>query len=459
MATTIIDRITGFFRKDSAAGMMLLFGTILALIIANSPLLDWYLHMLEDVHIQLGFGNFVIDNNIHYWINDGLMVIFFLLIGLEIKRELKYGELSSVQSALLPAIAAVGGATIPALIFWGFNSGTAYMDGWAVPMATDIAFVIGVLALLGSRVPVWAKVFVTAIAVVDDLIAVLVIAFFYTEEISMVALGVAGVCLLILLLLNYRGVNKLSPYMIIGFIMWWAVLKSGVHATIAGVVLGFAIPASRSWGVEKLKEYAQKGFDLFQQAEDDDLPVTREQALHHMDTTVNHAESPLHRLEHKLYTPVYFVIMPLFAFSNAGIEFNAEVMGHAFVSTLTYGIAIGLFIGKQVGILGSTWLLTKAGFTNLSDNKETWKTVYGVALLAGIGFTMSLFIANLSFTDFEILEFSKIGILLGSLVSGGLGYILLSRRPDYGAETQQPYDVPEGNDEAKVTPEGEATEE
>ncbi|HLR26492.1 MAG TPA: Na+/H+ antiporter NhaA, partial [Fodinibius sp.] len=172
MATTIIDRITGFFRKDSAAGMMLLFGTILALLIANSPLLDWYLHMLEDVHIQLGFGNFIIDNNIHYWINDGLMVIFFLLIGLEIKRELKYGELSSVQSALLPAIAAVGGATIPALIFWGFNSGTAYMDGWAVPMATDIAFVIGVLALLGSRVPVWAKLFVTAIAVVDDLIAV-----------------------------------------------------------------------------------------------------------------------------------------------------------------------------------------------------------------------------------------------------------------------------------------------
>lgn len=450
MAVNIIDRITGFFRKDSAAGMMLLFGTILALIVANSPLADWYHHMLE-THIVLGFSDFMIDESVHYWINDGLMAIFFLLIGLEIKRELKYGELSSVQSALLPAVAAVGGAVLPAIIFYGFNAGTEFMNGWAVPMATDIAFVIGVLALLGSRVPIWAKVFVTAIAVVDDLIAVLVIAFFYTEQISMIALSIAAVCLVILLLFNYKGVNKLSPYMIIGFIMWWAVLKSGVHATIAGVVLGFAIPAARGWGVEQLKEYAQQGFDLFKQAEDEDLPVTREQALHHMDETVAHAESPLHRLEHKLATAVYFVIMPLFAFSNAGIEFNAEIVGHAFTSTLTYGIALGLFFGKQIGILGSTWLLTKAGFTDLVDNKETWKTVYGVALLGGIGFTMSLFIANLSFSDFEILEFSKIGILLGSLVSGVIGYYLLSRAPDYGAETQQPFDVPEGN-ETEVQP-------
>lgn len=430
--------------------MMLLLATIAALIIANSPLGDAYHHMLES-HIVLGISDLMIDKSVHHWINDGLMAVFFLLIGLEIKRELKYGELSSVQSALLPVIAAVGGATLPALIFYGFNGGTSFMDGWAIPVATDIAFVVGVLALLGSRVPIWAKVFVTAVAVVDDLIAVLVIAFFYTEQISMGALGIGAVCLIILLLFNYRGVNKLSPYMIVGFIMWWAVLKSGVHATVAGVMIGFAIPASRGWSIDRLKEYAQEGFDLFKQAADEDLSVTKDQALHHMDKTLEHAESPLHRLEHKLHNSVYFVIMPVFAFANAGVIFDPEVMSDAFVSTLTLGIALGLFFGKQVGIFGATWILTKLGFSGLSSNRETWKVVYGVALLSGIGFTMSLFIANLSFdpvNEFRLLEFSKVGILIGSLVSGVMGYYFLSRAPQYGADTQQPFDVPEGGEEA-----------
>lgn len=446
---SIKEKIYDFFKKDSAAGMMLLFATVAALVIANSPLGEAYHHMLES-HIVLGISDLVIDKSVHHWINDGLMAVFFLLIGLEIKRELKYGELSSVQSAILPAVAAFGGAVLPAVIFYGFNGGTDLMNGWAIPVATDIAFVVGVLALLGSRVPIWAKVFVTAVAVVDDLIAVLVIAFFYTEQISMGALGIAALCLLVLLYFNYRGINKLSPYMIIGFIMWWAVLKSGVHATIAGVIVGFAIPASRGWSLERLTEYAQEGFELFQQAANKDLPVTKEQALHHMDETLEHAESPLHRLEHKLHTSVYFVIMPVFAFANAGVVFDPEVMGQAIVSPLTWGITLGLFFGKQIGIFGSTWLLTKLGFSGLASNKETWKVVYGVALLAGIGFTMSLFIANLSFDpveEFRLLEFSKVGILLGSLVSGLLGYYFLSRAPEFGAETQQPYDVPEGGGE------------
>ncbi|MDX1637001.1 MAG: Na+/H+ antiporter NhaA [Balneolaceae bacterium] len=440
--TSTIGKIQDFFKRDSAAGIMLLLATVLALIVANSPLGEAYHHLLE-MHVVLGFSDLMIDKSLHHWINDGLMAIFFLLIGLEIKREMKYGELSSVQSALLPAVAAFGGALIPALIFYGFNGGTEFMDGWAIAIATDIAFVIGVVALLGSRVPVWAKVFVTAIAVVDDLIAVLVIAFFYTESISMAALGVAAVCMFFLLVLNYRGVNKLSPYMIIGFIMWWAVLKSGVHATIAGVVLGFCIPASRGWSMERLVEYAREGFELFEQASDEDLPVTREQALHHMDATLEHAESPLHRLEHKLHFSVYFVIMPVFAFANAGVLFDPEVMSQAFASTLTWGITLGLFLGKQIGIFGSTWLLTKMGFSGLTSSRETWKVVYGVALLAGIGFTMSLFIANLSFTDPKLLEFSKVGILLGSLISGLLGYYFLSRRPDYEADSQESFDIPD----------------
>src|SRR5699024_8668329 len=332
-----------------------------------------------------------------------------------------------------------------AVIFYSFNGGTPFMDGWAMSIATDIAFVVGVLALLGSRVPVWAKVFVTAIAVVDDLIAVLVIAFFYTEEINMIALGIAGICLLVLLLFNYRGVNRIAPYMLIGFVMWWAALESGIHASIAGAVIGLAMPASRGWSVTKLKNYAREGFELFQQAGDGEHPVSREQALHHMDETLDHAESPLHRLEHKLHKPVYFMIMPIFAFANAGIVFDPEVIGQAMVSTLTWGIALGLFLGKQIGIFGSTWLLTKLGFTDITDNRESWKVVYGTALLAGIGFTMSLFIANLSFTEADLLEYSKIGILIGSLVSGMLGYYFLSRRPDYDAETQQELEVPEGS--------------
>ena len=425
--------------------MMLLLATIAALIIANSPLNEFYEYLLE-LEISIGFSSLMIEHSVHEWINDGLMAIFFLLVGLEIKRELKYGELSTFQSALLPVVAAVSGAAVPALIFWGFNGGTDLMNGWAIPMATDIAFVIGVLAVLGSRVPVWAKVFVTAVAVVDDLIAVLVIAFFYTERISMGALAIAGICLLVLLLFSYSRVNKLLPYLLVGVVMWVAVLKSGVHSTIAGVMLGFAIPAARGWSLDRLKEYAQEGFDLFKQAADENLSVTREQALHHMDETVSHAQSPLHRLEHKLHNAVYFVIMPLFAFANAGVIFEPEMIGQAFASTLTWGVALGLLLGKQVGIFGATWLLTKLGFSELAPNRETWKVVYGVALLSGIGFTMALFIANLSFADATLLEFSKVGILLGSLVSGVLGYYVLSLKSHFGGKTQQSFDVPEQGD-------------
>lgn len=421
---------------------MLLLATVAALIVANSPLSEFYHHLME-LEITLGISSLVIDHSLHEWINDGLMAIFFLLVGLEIKRELKYGELSSVQSALLPVIAAISGAAMPALIFWGLNDGSSYMNGWAIPMATDIAFVIGVLAVLGSRVPVWAKVFVTTIAVVDDLIAVLVIAIFYTEQINTFALSIGAGCLAILLLLNFRKVTKLSPYLIIGFVLWWALLESGVHATIAGVILGFTIPSARGWSIEQLKDYAQEGFDLFKQAADNNLPVTRDQALHHMDMTLIHAESPLHRLEHKLYNAVYFVIMPLFAFANAGVVFAPQIINDAFTSPLSWGIILGLFFGKQIGIFGGTWLMTKINFSPLSDNKETWKVVYGLALLGGIGFTMSLFIANLSFDGATQLEFSKVGILTASFISGSIGYFVLSRRPEYGRETQQEFDVPE----------------
>lgn len=421
---------------------MLLLATVLALLVANSPLNELYNYLLH-LKFTFGFSTLQIEESVLHWINDGLMAIFFLLVGLEIKRELKFGKLSSFRSAFFPVIAAVAGATVPALIFWGFNSGTQYMSGWAIPMATDIAFVIGIVAMLGSRVPTWVKVFVTTIAVVDDLIAVLVIAFFYTSEISFVALGIAGICLIILILFNLNKVNSLTPYLLTGFVMWWAVLASGVHATIAGVVLAFTIPLHRGWDLETLKEYAKDGFDLFEQSVDDDKPVTEKQAIEHLNEAHLHFESPLKRLEHKLHTPVYFLIMPLFAFANAGIVLNPELMGQAFSSPLTWGIIVGLFVGKQIGIFTASWIILKFFTPGLPPTRETLKIIYGISLLCGIGFTMSIFIANLSFTDPALLGMAKIGVFAGSLISGITGYLILSSKTDYDAEQQAPLNVPE----------------
>lgn len=439
---TLASSITNFFKKDSSAGIMLILATIAALLVANSPLNEIYNHLLE-LKFSFGFPDLHVEESVLHWINDGLMAIFFLLVGLEIKRELKFGELSSFRSAFFPVIAAIAGAAVPALIFWGLNSGTGYMDGWAIPMATDIAFVIGIIAILGSKLPTWVKVFATTIAVVDDLIAVLVIAFFYTSEISFAALGIAGICLIVLLLLNLNKINSLIPYLLVGFVMWWAVLESGVHATIAGVLLAFMIPLHRGWSIKKLQEHAREGFELFEQAADEEMPVTQKQAVEHLNQAHLHFESPLKRLEHVLHKPVYFAIMPLFAFANAGIVLNTEIMGQAFSSPLTWGIVAGLFIGKQIGIFGASWIVLKFFTPGLSPDKGTLKIMYGIALLCGIGFTMSIFIANLSFADPELLEISKLGVLAGSLVSGIIGYFVLRSRTQYEAEEQELLNVPE----------------
>jgi NhaA family Na+:H+ antiporter len=292
-------------------------------------------------------------------------------------------------------------------------------------MATDIAFVIGILALLGSRVPSWVKVFVTTIAVVDDLIAVLVIAFFYTENISWSALGIAGICVLILLFFNLRNTARLSPYLIVGFVLWWAVLASGIHATIAGVVLAFTIPLHRVWGLDKIKAFAKKGFDQFKRAKDETLSYGINQAYYYLEKTQREMESPLRRLERKLHKPVYLLIMPLFAFVNAGIVIDGEIMTNAFKMPVTWGIIAGLFVGKQVGILLGIWVLLKLFYKNMPNTKAIWKVLHGVSLLCGIGFTMSLFIANLSFSKEIILEEAKIGILVSSILSGVLGYYIL----------------------------------
>lgn len=417
-------RISSFFQKDSATGILLIFATLLALIVANTPLRSFYQEMMK-LKFTLGFEEVYLSKSLHDWVNDGLMALFFLLVGLEIKSELKFGRLHSFKSAIFPVSAAISGAIFPAIIFFIFNKGTDYVEGWAIPMATDIAFVIGIIAILGSRMPSWAKVFITTIAVVDDLIAVLVIAFFYTDEIRWGAMGIAAICTVILLIFNYKGVNRLTPYLAIGFVLWWAVLASGIHATIAGVILALTIPLRREWELEKIREFTKRGFDLFKEAKDDSLAMTSPEVHDYLEKTQREMESPLKRLERKLHGPVYFFIMPLFAFVNAGIIFDSEIMSQAFHIPITWGIIFGLSLGKPIGVMFSTWILLKFFYKNMPQTAEIWKLLFGIALLCGIGFTMSLFIVNLSFADEVLREEAKIGILIASIISGLLGYFVL----------------------------------
>ncbi len=418
--SSISEKFKKFLHQDSATGILLIIATVAALIVANSPLYEEY-HRIMELIFTVGFPNFNLSFSLHHWVNDGLMAVFFLLVGLEIKRELKFGGLQSFRSAIFPTVAAMFGAALPAIIFYFFNRDTQYINGWAIPMATDIAFVIGIIAMLGSRVPTWAKVFVTTIAVVDDLIAVLVIAFFYTENINWSALGVAAILTGILIYYNYRKVNRLTPYLVVGFFLWWAVLASGVHATIAGVILAFTIPLHREWSIERIREYGREGLKKFEKIREGDL----NQAYDYLEKGLHEVEPPLNRLERKLHGPVYHVIMPLFAFVNAGIVFNEEIIGEIFNVSITWGILLGLTLGKPLGILLSVWVMTTFFFKDIKVTRPIWKVVGGIGMLCGIGFTMSLFISNLSFSDEKIIEEAKIAVLLASLISGILGYFML----------------------------------
>ena len=419
-----------FLQTESSSGILLGIATIIALIVANSPLADAYAALLE-TRIVAGVSSIVIDKPLLLWINDGLMAIFFLVVGLEIKREIKYGQLSSFRSALLPMVGAFSGALIPALIYIALNIGTPEARGWAIPMATDIAFALGLLALLGDRVPAWAKLLLLAMAVVDDLIAVVIIALFYTAEIKTGALVVAGVAIGALVVLNAIKTRRLWPYLFVGFILWVAVLKSGVHATIAGVVLGFMIPAmAKRQSVltpgerELLREVGPATLGDLSAREREE----RQQHLEQLEDLVIEQGSPLHRLEHKLHPLVAFMIIPVFAFANAGVSIDVSSLGAALSSRMTIGIVGGLFLGKQLGIFLSAYVLLKAGLTALSDTRDTMIWLYGLSLLAGIGFTMSLFIGGLAFGDGALYEQAKIGILAGSLLSGVVGFLLLRTR-------------------------------
>ena len=421
---------SGFIKDESFSGVILLLATAAALIWANSGLADSYHQLWSKTYFSISLGDFELSKPLYYWINDGLMAIFFFVIGLEIKRELLVGELSSLSKAGLPIVAAVGGMVIPAAIFMVFNHGDeTYANGWAIPMATDIAFALGVMALLGKRVPLGLKVFLTALAIVDDLGAVLSIAIFYTDSIQWTYLGIAFGALGLLFLFNSLGVRKVWVYLVIGlFAVWLPFLLSGVHATIAGVLVAFTIPSKRKLRARLFSAQLQdliSSFTTFKDSAD-----KRIISHHQLDTITSmkeicdEAESPLQRIEHRLKPFALFLVMPVFALANTGIPFSFENSGEVIAHPVFNGIFFGLILGKSLGIFGLSWLAIRTGLVKIPSG-VSMSQLMGAGLLAGIGFTMSLFITDLAFHGDALQIIAKKGIFIASLIAGIVGFIWL----------------------------------
>ncbi len=417
-----------FVKAESFSGILLISFMLIALLWANSPWSASY-ESLWQTQVNVSIGSFKIDKPLLLWINDGLMAIFFFVVGLEIKRELLVGELSTLRQALFPIAAAIGGMIFPAAIFLAVNAGQPGASGWGIPMATDIAFALGILALLGKRAPLPLKVFLTAVAIVDDIGAVLVIALFYTDKIVWASLGLAALVFVLLIVLNRLGVRKPLPYALLGIVLWVAFLKSGVHATVAGVLLAMTIPAStaidRKGFLDRVRQYLAE-FE-HEGVRDGERFTTKKQRalLQGIEDCTHGVEAPLQRLEHSLHPWVAYFIMPVFALANAGVDLRTDILA-ALSNPITIGIILGLFFGKQIGVLLMSWLVTRIGVSKKISG-VTWKQIYGAALLAGIGFTMSLFISNLAFSDPIMLANAKVGILAASFISAGAGWLVLRR--------------------------------
>ncbi|PJG82662.1 Na+/H+ antiporter NhaA [Caviibacterium pharyngocola] len=382
----MVRYIRYFMKLEAAGGMILLFAAAFAVLLANTPLRDYYFSFL-DAPVIIQFGSIVeINKPLLMWVNDGFMAVFFVLVGLEVKREMLVGAISSYQRAVFPAVGALGGMIVPALVYWWINKDIPqYQDGWAIPMATDIAFALGVLGLLGSRVPFALKIFLLALAIIDDLGAIIVIALFFSHELSTRALILASIAIIGLILLNRLKVSNLVAYVIVGLVLWVSVLKSGVHATLAGVIIGFCVPL--------------KG---------------------------KHGKKPLYEMEHALAPWCSFMILPLFAFSNAGVSLSG-IGAEALLSPLTLGVSLGLLLGKPIGVFLFSFLAVKLRLAQLPEGIN-FKQIFAVAVLCGIGFTMSMFLSGLAFGGegaSELTAFARLGILLGSGVSAVVGYGLL----------------------------------
>lgn len=422
-------RINRFINEEAYGGILLIIATIVALIWANSTFYDGYHYLWHDLKIGFTWGEFSMIASLHHWINDGLMALFFFVIGLEIKREIMGGELSSLKKASLPIAAAVGGMLIPAL-FYAFVTlkYPDYMEGWGIPMATDIAFVLGLLAMLGKRVPLNLKIFLTALAIADDLGAVMVIAVFYTETINYTELLYAGFFLGVLIIANLIGIRRAVFYGFVGIIgVWIAFVYSGVHATIAGVLIAFTIPARTKIGetdyVNKLSDYLNK---FKKEALDENSSLLTKQQVHlisDIEDLSDKAHTPLQKLEHALHPITAYFILPVFALSNAGIHFEGSVI-ELLLHPISLGIIVGLVLGKFVGITLLSRLVVKLKIAVLPEG-VSWKQIYGAAFLAGIGFTMSIFISDLAFKDDEFKQIAKVGIMAASVISATIGILIL----------------------------------
>ena len=436
-------RVFGLFQEfahaQASSGIVLMVCVIVAIVWANSPFGSSY-YDLWHLHIAVKFGdvhwlNDVFDQPLEYWINDGLMAIFFFVVGLEIKREVIAGELASLRRAMLPIMAAIGGMLVPAAIFLWFNWGGPAQRGWGIPMATDIAFTLGVMAVLGSRVPTPIKVFLTALAIVDDIGAVLVIAIFYTSDISLLALGIAGVFVLLMIAANRLGIRSTLVYILLGACgLWPAFIFSGVHPTVAGVMAAFTIPVRRRIDSAEFTNLSRVYIDEFAQASGhgDSVLANEEQVslMRSIERTALGAQSPLQRFENTLHPWTVFGIMPLFALANAGVSIKADFTS-MIEEPLARGVALGLLVGKPLGIMLFSVVAVRLGLATL-PSRVRWVHVFGAGCLAGIGFTMSLFIANLAMGGTELLEAAKISILVGSLLAGILGWLVFQFAPLFG---------------------------
>lgn len=429
-----IDRmlipVQRFMHQEAAGGIVLLIAAVAALALANSPLSEGFRDIWE-THFVIGLQDFRYDKTFHHWINDALMAVFFFVVGLEIKRSLVLGELASVRRATLPFFAAIGGMAVPAALYILLNGSGEASRGWGIPMATDIAFSLGVLALLGSRAPLSLKVFLTAFAIVDDIGAIAVIAVFYTESISWANLGVGMGLLLFLVALNVSGVTNTLIYFIVSVLVWISFFESGIHATVSGVLIAMTIPMKVQIDIQQFVQRGRMLMDIFEDEGPNTtrrghfaLTTTRQRGvLEELEDASKEVESPLQRLEHILHPWVAFVIIPVFALANAGVSLGDVGLG-GLTSTITLGILLGLVIGKPAGIVFFSWLAVRLGIASIPRDIG-WLQIIGASLLGGIGFTMSIFITGLAFVDESLIAQSKMAILIASLVTGGLGFLIL----------------------------------
>lgn len=424
----ILTPFEEFIHRQTTSGLLLMGTALLALLLANGPLASAYAHLIH-TPINLTVGSWSMGMTLHHWINDGLMAIFFFVVGLELKREILVGELAKPRHAVLPIGAAIGGMIVPALIYFAINPEGDGARGWGIPMATDIAFAIGALALLANRVPRALITFLVALAIVDDLGAVMVIALFYTDTIALAPLTMAGLLFALLLAFNMSGIRKTMPYFIVAAFLWYALLQSGVHATLAGILGALSVPAVPKYNPERFSDHVRELMQRFDASHQPGQSIMTNDKLRAVVQTlengVHSVEAPLQRLEHVWHMPVAYLVIPIFALANAGIPLSFTSLGETLTHPVMLGVSLGLVLGKFIGITGVCWLLLKLGVASLPRDTR-FTQIAGVSLLAGIGFTMSIFVAQLGFGEREdLLLMAKTGILAASLLAGVAGFIWL----------------------------------